>query len=66
VVQAHGARKDLIGKSLWDFRDRDGVYPARNTVEVAKTKGSGLKGIDIGLTQTSILNNFQRANELPR
>jgi TRAP-type uncharacterized transport system substrate-binding protein len=41
VIQAHAARKELVGKSLWDFRDQDGVYPARITVEVAKTKGSG-------------------------
>jgi len=158
VIQAHAARNELVGKSLWDFRDQDGVYPARNTVEVAKTTGHGwtdyrwtnpktnlveakstyveklgdryaigvgiykdeqlnrntvsiisgspgsdatylqvaydlaavlndgenlrilpvvgvggsqnirdvraLKGIDIGLTQTSILNNFRRANEI--
>jgi TRAP-type uncharacterized transport system substrate-binding protein len=41
VVQAHAARKDLVGKSLWEFRDQDGVYPARNTMEIAKTNGSG-------------------------
>ena len=41
VIQAHAARAELVGKSLWEFRDQDGVYPARNTVEVAKTGGSG-------------------------
>ena len=41
VIQAHAARQELLGKSLWDFRDQDGIYPARNTVDVAKTKGSG-------------------------
>src|SRR5579872_126352 len=41
VIQAHAARQELVGKSLWEFRDQDGIYPARNTVEVAKTKGSG-------------------------
>ena len=41
VIQAHAARKELVGKSLFDFRDQDGIYPARRTVEVAKTKGSG-------------------------
>ena len=41
VIQAHAARKELVGKSLWDFRDQDGIYPARNTVETARTKGSG-------------------------
>ncbi len=41
VIQAHAARKELVGKSLYDFRDQDGIYPARNTVEVAGTKGSG-------------------------
>jgi uncharacterized protein len=41
VVQAHGANKALVGKSLWEFRDQDGIYPARNTVEIARTKGSG-------------------------
>jgi uncharacterized protein len=157
VIQAHAARKELVGKSLWDFKDQDGRYPARMTVDVAKTKGNGwidyrwtnpktnlveakstyvervgdyaagvgvykdeqpnqntvsiisgnpgsdatylqiaydlatvlndgdnlrvlpvvgvggpqnirdvrvLKGIDIGLTQTSILNNFRRSNEI--
>jgi uncharacterized protein len=158
VVQAHGTRKELVGKSLFEFRDQDGKFVARDTVEVAKTLGHGwtdfrwtnpqtgqveakstyveklgdqyavgvgiykdeqvngntvaiisgspssdatylqvaydlaavlndgdnlrilpvvgiggpqnirdvrsLKGIDIGLTQTSILNNFRRSNEL--
>jgi uncharacterized protein len=41
VIQAHAARRELVGKSLWDFRDQDGIYPARNTVETARTKGSG-------------------------
>jgi uncharacterized protein len=41
VIQAHAARKELLGKSLYDFRDQDGIYPARNTVELARTKGSG-------------------------
>jgi TRAP-type uncharacterized transport system substrate-binding protein len=41
VIQAHAARKELVGKSLWDFRDQDGIYPARNTVETARTRGSG-------------------------
>src|SRR5262252_5488710 len=41
VIQAHAARGELVGKSLYDFRDQDGVYPARNTVEVAKAAGHG-------------------------
>jgi len=41
VIQAHAARAELVGKSLYEFRDQDGVYPARNTVEVAKTTGHG-------------------------
>src|SRR5262249_44808964 len=41
VIQAHAARAELVGKSLFNFRDQDGVYPARNTVEVAKTTGRG-------------------------
>jgi uncharacterized protein len=41
VIQAHAARAELVGKSLYDFRDQDGVYPARNTVEVARTAGHG-------------------------
>jgi TRAP-type uncharacterized transport system substrate-binding protein len=41
VIQAHASRSELVGKSLYDFRDQDGVYPARNTVEVAKTAGRG-------------------------
>jgi uncharacterized protein len=41
VIQAHAARPELVGKSLYDFRDQDGVYPARNTVEVAKVAGHG-------------------------
>jgi uncharacterized protein len=41
VIQAHAARKELLGVSLFNFRDQDGIYPARNTVETARTKGSG-------------------------
>jgi uncharacterized protein len=41
TVQAHGSQKDLVGKSLWEFRDQDGIYVARRTVDVARTKGSG-------------------------
>jgi len=41
VIQAHAARAELVGKSLFDFRDQDGVYPARKTVEVARTIGRG-------------------------
>jgi TRAP-type uncharacterized transport system substrate-binding protein len=41
VIQAHAARAELVGKSLYEFRDQDGVYPARKTVEVAKTTGLG-------------------------
>jgi hypothetical protein len=41
VIQAHAARAELVGKSLYEFRDQDGVYPARKTVEVAKTTGRG-------------------------
>lgn len=41
VIQAHAARAELVGKSLYDFRDTDGVYPARRTVEVARTSGRG-------------------------
>jgi len=41
VIQAHAAQKALVGKSLYDFRDQDGVYPARNTVEIAQSKGRG-------------------------
>ena len=41
VIQAHSARAELVGKSLWEFRDTDGVYPARKTVEVARTTGRG-------------------------
>jgi uncharacterized protein len=41
VVQAHGTRKELVGKSLYEFRDQDGKFVARDTVEVAKTLGHG-------------------------
>jgi TRAP-type uncharacterized transport system substrate-binding protein len=41
VIQAHAARPELVGKSLYEFRDQDGVYPARKTVEVARTTGVG-------------------------
>ena len=41
VIQAHAANSSLVGKSLFEFRDQDGVYPARRTVEVAKTAGRG-------------------------
>jgi uncharacterized protein len=41
IVQAHGSQKDLVGKNLWEFRDQDGVYVARSTVDMARTKGSG-------------------------
>jgi cytochrome c len=39
VVQAHGVRKELVGKSLFEFRDQDGKFVARDTVEVARTQG---------------------------
>lgn len=38
---AHGTRKELVGKSLYEFRDQDGKFVARDTVEVAKTSGRG-------------------------
>ena len=41
VVQAHGTRKELVGKSLYEFRDQDGKFVARDTVELAKTLGHG-------------------------
>jgi cytochrome c len=41
VIQAHAARAELVGKSLYDFRDQDGVYPARKTVETARIAGRG-------------------------
>jgi cytochrome c len=41
VVQAHGTRKGLVGKSLYEFRDQDGTFVARDTVEVARTLGHG-------------------------
>jgi hypothetical protein len=30
AVQTHAARNDLVGESLWEFRDQYGVYPASN------------------------------------
>jgi uncharacterized protein len=41
VVQAHGVRKELVGKSLFEFRDQDGKFVARDTVEVARTQERG-------------------------
>src|SRR5215471_8389127 len=40
VMQAHAAMKELVGKSMWNLRDEDGIYPARATVETAR-KGGG-------------------------
>lgn len=41
VLQAHSYRAEMVGKSLRDFRDTDGVYPGRRTVETARTTGRG-------------------------
>jgi TRAP-type uncharacterized transport system substrate-binding protein len=137
VNVAHGARPELVGKDLIDFKDQNGKFLIREMIALANGPGSGwvnyrwtnpttnevedksayvekmgqyfvgvgvykpeqanentvgtvlndgenlriipvvgiggpqnirdvrtLKGIDIGLTQTSILNNFRRSNEL--
>ncbi|MBC7337310.1 MAG: cache domain-containing protein, partial [Clostridia bacterium] len=37
----HGARADMVGKSLWDAQDPDGVYLFREMVKVAKEQGKG-------------------------
>jgi uncharacterized protein len=41
VLVAHSGNPQLVGKNIYNFRDTDGVYPARRTVEVARTTGRG-------------------------
>lgn len=41
VNVAHGARQALIGKSLIDLKDQDGVYLIQEMVKIANAPGSG-------------------------
>ncbi len=41
VNVAHGARPDLVGKNLIDFKDQNGKFLIREMVEVARNPGSG-------------------------
>ena len=41
VVRAHGAKKALVGKRLWDTKDAEGRYWVRERVALARSKGSG-------------------------
>jgi TRAP transporter TAXI family solute receptor len=41
VNVAHGARPDLVGKDLIDFKDQNGKFLIREMVEVARNPGSG-------------------------
>jgi cytochrome c len=38
---AHGARPALVGKSLIDIKDQDGVYLIREMVKLAEAPGNG-------------------------
>jgi len=40
-VLAHGARADLVGQNLIDFKDRTGKLVVREMVDVAQNQGSG-------------------------
>jgi len=41
VVLAHGAKADLVGKNLLDFRDQDGKFVIRKMIDVVNGPGSG-------------------------
>ena len=41
VLQAHSGNPKLVGQSLANFKDTDGVYPGRRTVATAQTTGRG-------------------------
>lgn len=41
VVTAHGAKPELVGKNLIDFKDQNGKFLIREMVEVANGPGSG-------------------------
>ncbi|WP_250471839.1 methyl-accepting chemotaxis protein [Caballeronia sp. GAFFF1] len=40
-ILTHGAKPEIIGKPMLDFRDPDGVYFYRDAIETAKRDGSG-------------------------
>jgi cytochrome c len=41
VVVAHGAKADLVGKNLIDFKDQDGRFVIQQMIAVVKNPGSG-------------------------
>lgn len=41
VALAIGNNPRMVGKSLYDMRDVDGVYPIREAIRIARTNGSG-------------------------
>lgn len=41
VCVAHGARPALVGRSLIDLKDQDGVYLIRQMVKLAEAPGNG-------------------------
>jgi hypothetical protein len=41
VVLANGARKELVGKSMWDAKDADGKFFSRDMVQGAEARGKG-------------------------
>ena len=41
VVVAHGAKADLVGKNLIDFKDQDGKFVIRKMIDVVNGPGSG-------------------------
>jgi TRAP-type uncharacterized transport system substrate-binding protein len=41
VVVAHGAKADLVGKNLIDFKDQDGRFVIQQMIAVVKGPGSG-------------------------
>jgi len=41
VVVAHGAKADLVGKNLIDFKDQDGKFVIRKMIDVVNGPGNG-------------------------
>ncbi len=41
VMRAHGARPDFVGKNQMDRKDPTGKFITRDTIDLAKAKGSG-------------------------
>jgi cytochrome c len=41
MVYAHGGNDKLVGKSMYDLKDSDGIYFIRKFIDLAKEKGEG-------------------------